>query len=65
MTTHVTTLTVRTAQGELRTLQVLRHTQPEAREEFLLDGAPVERAEDGSFRVVATGEILRVEAGPG
>ena len=72
MTTHVTTRPVRTRLGEVRNLQILRHTHPDPRrqtqqsthEEFLLDGAPVEPAGEGRFRVISTGEILRAITAP-
>lgn len=65
MTTHVTKALVRNREGVLRELQILRHTHPDPRrqsqevhEEFLLDGAPVERTSEG-YRVISTGEVLR------
>jgi len=72
MPTHVTQTTVRDRTGNLRNLQVVRSTHPDPRragsvpatEEFLLDGAPVEPAGDGRFRVLSTGEILREVPAP-
>jgi len=72
MPTHVTITPVRTRQGALRDLQILRHTHDDPRrqergvhEEYLLDGAPVEPAGEGKFRVISTGEILRKVESPG
>ena len=66
MNTHVTRKTVRDRTGNLRHLQIVRHAHPDprrtdrpVREELLLDGAPVEPAGPGRFRVLSTGEILR------
>lgn len=72
MPTHVTQTTVRDRTGSLRHLQVVRSTHPDPRranampasEEYLLDGAPVEPAGDGCFRVLSTGEILREVPAP-
>ncbi len=72
MPTHVSQTTVRDRTGNLRHLQVVRSTHPDPRraqavpatEEFLLDGAPVEPAGQGRFRVLSTGEILREVPAP-
>lgn len=66
MATHVHSIPVRDDTGALRTLQVLTTTpdggQPDApargADEYLLDGVPVEKVADRSYRVPSTGVKL-------
>lgn len=72
MPLHITTTPVLTQKRGVQTLQIHRRTYPELHsrpckvsEDFLLDGAAVEPIGHALFRVVDTGELLRVGARPG